>query len=414
MYTIHSHCRSCGYATPGAQGIKAAPTDKLIEVLNLGVQPLANDFKNDLQEHAGFAPLKVLYCPRCSLAQLSVVVRPDILYANYSYVTSTSDMMKRHFHSLWDDIHSESSGRKVLEIGSNTGDFLDYVSQCGAERVLGIDPADNLVAIAKSKGIKTIPYIFNLDAAIEAQKEFVADCVVARHVFCHVDDWRYFVSMLIKVGHPQTLYVIEVPYAPDTIKIGSWDQIYHEHLSYFTLKAMNALLKDSGLHVHRVIKYPVHGGAIAVMLRRDESRVPVSGLTQIRSDDVTEADWRTFAKVAAAQQASLRDLIEGLLAKGKTVVGFGASAKSTVWINACKLTRKHLRFICDSTPQKQWKLSPGSDIPIVDEGALLRELPDYAVCFAWNFMPDILKSQELYISKGGKFIVPVPEISIVP
>lgn len=415
MYKIHSHCRACGYGKPGAQGIKSAPTDKLIEVLDLGIQPLANDFGSDRDEHAGFAPLKVLFCPRCSLAQLSVVVRPDILYANYNYVTSTSDMMQRHFHSLWNDIHHEASGLRLLEIGSNTGDFLLFCRERGANPIMGIDPAKNLCDIAKAKDIHTLPSVFNVESAIVANNTIgKIDVVVARHVFCHIDDWRGFIAALLEVGHSETLYVIEVPYAPDTIKMNSWDQIYHEHLSYFTLQAMQALLASTGLHVHRVIKYPIHGGAIAVMLRRDESEMPPSPLTQLRVDGITEYHWHSFALHAKDQQDSLRQLLQGYADDGKIVCGFGASAKSTVWINACKLNRKHIRFICDNTPQKQWKFSPGSEIPIVDEGALLRDLPDYAVCFAWNFMPEILEKQQRYISKGGKFIVPVPEIHIVP
>lgn len=417
MYKLHTHCRACNYGNPVASGIKSAPSEKLIPVLDLGVQPLANDFQDEVGEHAGFAPLKVMFCPRCSLAQLSVVVPPKILYSNYNYVTSPSSMMRDHFEKLWSDMLSEGEIKSVLEIGSNTGDFLSFCSSRGAERVVGIDPAENLCKIAISKAVPSIPEMFNYESAVKANALLLgADAVVARHVFCHIDDWHDFVECLKSVGGKETIYVIEAPYTPDTIAMNSWDQIYHEHLNYLTIKSMRALLSGTGLHIHKVNRYSIHGGTVAIVLRRDESSVApdVRDWVKTAEENFGEETWRSLAKRASTQQVRLRDCIEGIVDQGKTVAGFGASAKSTVWINAAGLTRRHIRFICDSTPQKQYKFSPGSEIPIVDEGALIRDLPDFAVCFAWNFMPEVLKNQSLYIKNGGRFIVPVPEISIVP
>lgn len=419
MYTNHATCRACGYGPkPGPGGIKsAAANEHLIPVFDLGIQPLANDFQDQSGNHAGFAPLKVMFCPRCTLAQLSVVVRPDILYSNYSYVTSKSHTMLNHFCKLWRDIQGEGACKSVLEIGSNTGDFLKFARENGADRVLGIDPAENLSEIATLAGIPTECGIFNYATAEQANAMMLGtDVVVARHVFCHIDDWKSFIEDLKRIGHKDTLYVIEVPYAPDMIAMNSWDQIYHEHLSFFTIRAMTALLQESGLHIHNVRKYSVHGGAIAVFLRRDESAIApdLESWKDLGEETIDANTWREFAKRATDQQLKLKATIEVLLAQKKTVVGFGASAKSTVWINAAKLTREHLRFICDNTPQKQWKFSPGSEIPITDEGALLRELPDYAVLFCWNFCTDVLANQMYYIQKGGKFILPVPDVKIVP
>lgn len=418
MYTEHRTCRACGYGPKvAASGIKAAAsTEHLIPVLDLGVQPLANDFQDQSGNHAGFAPLQVLFCPRCKLAQLSVVVRPDILYSNYSYITSASSAMLNHFGKLWRDIQEEGPHKGVIEIGSNTGDFLRFALDNGAQRVMGIDPAENLCAISEAKGVPVERGIFNYETACNANaRNMGTDVVVARHVFCHVDDWKSFIENLKLIGGPETLYCIEVPYAPDTIKMSSWDQIYHEHLSYFTLTAMGALLDATGLHLHSARRYDIHGGAVVVMLRRDESTVPADlrSLAAFGEETMTADTWREFASRAKDQQLKLKATIDVAIAQGKTVVGFGASAKSTVWINAAKLNRQHLKFICDSTPQKQWKFSPGSEIPIVDEGALLREMPDYAVCFAWNFLADILQSQSRYLEKGGRFIVPVPEVHVV-
>lgn len=161
-------------------------------MFDLGVQPLANDFCTPLQERSGFAPLKVLHCDECQLSQLSVVVRSDILYANYPYVTSTSRMMKDHFDHLL-TLLKQRPHKSVLEIGSNDGAFLDHCRKNGIETVTGIDPALNLAGEANERGIRTIVGTFNHATATEAGQ---VDLVVARHVFCHVDNWRTFIEDL--------------------------------------------------------------------------------------------------------------------------------------------------------------------------------------------------------------------------
>lgn len=410
MYKLHTHCRACGHGKPGAQGIKAAPTDKLIEVLDLGVQSLANDFCKDGEPRAGYAPLKVLFCPKCSLAQLSVVVDPSILYRHYNYVTSPSNMMREHFKTLISDIGQETRGMNVLEIGSNDGRLLNMMKEGGGYTVTGIDPAENLAAIAESHGVPTRVGFFGSETAINLSQY---DVIIARHVFCHVDDWRDFVRGLELVCHQESLICIEAPYAGDTITNCEFDTIYHEHLSYLTLKAVKALLADTSLQLHRVIHYPIHGGAILLMIRhRDFKCKPWQG-TESDAENITVDHWKDFSEHAQDQIDRLKATVQTFRAQGKTVAGLGASAKSTVWINACGFSRRDISFIADNTPQKQYTFSPGTDIPVTDEGAILRELPDYVILWAWNYRSECLEKFSLARSKGVKFIVPVPKIEVV-
>jgi hypothetical protein len=406
MYRPHTYCRACGYARPGAQGIKSVQTEKLIEVFDLGVQPLANDFCKDGEPRAGYAPLKVLMCPKCSLAQLSVVVDSAILYRHYAYVTSPSNTMKEHFREFINDIKEETSGLSVLEIGSNDGLLLRTMQDMGFT-VQGIDPAENLAAQAALNGVVTHVGLFGHNLA---QSFHPFDIVIARHVFCHVDDWQDFVRGLEAVSHKDTLICIEVPYVGDTLKKCEFDQIYHEHLSFLSIEAMEALLKDSSLRIHRVKHYTIHGGAVVIMLRH---KVLAKAGAGDLVDNITAEDWKAFSVESHAQIDRLRATVDTLRAKGKRVAGLGASAKSTVWINACGFTRKQIYFIADNTPQKQYTYSPGTDIPVVDEGAILRELPDYVILFAWNYKSEILDKFTLARSKGVKFIVPVPKIEVV-
>jgi hypothetical protein len=422
MYTHLVRCRACGHGQPNiAPSYKAAQySDRLISVLNLGVQPLANDFRREGEAHAGFAPLELLFCPQCSLAQLSVVVSPETLYSRYSYVTSPSATMREHFGALLRDIATERTSDlpgSVVEIGSNDGLLLSFLADNGYGNVVGIDPAENLAANAKRSGVIVITSFFNEDSARTARLAVGdADLVIARHVFCHIDDWKGFVKSLDLLASKETLICIEFPCVTDQIDAGSFDQIYHEHLSYLPIKAFKALLDGSPFHLHRVLHYPVHGGANLVMIRRNDTASPQhpSVQTILAAEDVTQKRWEQFGNEAHLRIIRLRDRIRDLRRMGKRVCGFGASAKSTVWINAMGLTKDDLYGVYDSTMEKQYCCIPGTNIPVIHEGAFYVDGPDYAVCFAWNFFKEIKQKHAKWMSRSnGKWIVPVPELSVI-
>lgn len=419
MYTYHTKCRACGYGKPTLPYIKAASTsEKLMPVFDLGLHPLANDFRKDGEEHAGFAPLAVLFCPRCTLAQLSVVVNPAVLYSHYSYVTSKSDTMRAHFNALWAALSSEAQIHSVIEIGSNDGHFLGFALNKGALSV-GIDPAKNLTDISKQNypSAITICGMFDSSTAMRA-KEHVqhADLILARHVFCHMDDWHAFFVAADKLAGAETRIVIEAPYAVDTLRKIEFDQIYFEHLSFLSLRSITSLLSGTPFRIHQVLHFDIHGGTIAVVIRRKDSQHDQTDAARRMLDDenITMDSWTTFAECSKHKIEQLKAIVLEGAGNGKSVCGFGASAKSTVWMTMCNFTKKHIRFICDNTPQKQYTYSPGTDVPITDEGALLRELPNYAVMFCWNFADEVIQKQQRYIELGGKFIVPVEDMKIIP
>lgn len=403
MLKFHTVCRACSH-------------EPLVPVFNLGVMPLANDFCTKGQSRQGHAPLEVLFCPVCSLAQLSVVVDQRVLYANYPYITSDSETMKAHFGALMRDLMDEQDPGPLVEIGSNNGALLEFLAGCGFTNAVGIEPAENLAAESTKRGFVTINDFLSPESAQRAKEACgKVSFVLARHCFAHVSDWREFVDSLEVLADKDTLICIEVPWLCDQITNVSFDQVYHEHLSYVTVRAMDALLTPSSLTIHRVIKYPIHGGSILIMLRKSNSgRVAHPSVAAfLAQEDITADTWREFAAEAHAQIHKLQLLVRGLRTEGKTVCGYGASAKSTVWLNACGFTKKDISFVTDTTPAKQYCVCPGTDIPVTDPGALMRELPDYAIIFAWNFAPEILAKETLYRSKGGRFIVPVPSIKII-
>ena len=417
MYHLHHACRACGYGPKlGAEGVKLTRGDeRLQEVFSLGLQPLANSFSTDRDEQSGFAPLDVLFCPRCGLAQLSVVVKPEILYSHYLYVTSPSQTMALHFAALTRKLAEQTTFGSVLEIGSNDGAFLRTLKD--DFEVMGIDPAANLTAKAIGERIPTICGVFNRDTAEQALAKHGGgfDLVVARHVFCHVDDWRGFMDSLALVLNADGLVAIEVPYVKDLLDRGEFDTIYHEHTSYLNVRAFNALLQDSPFVLQRIESFPIHGGAIVLMLRRRDYGAPIheSVTSYLLQENITADTWKEFSRKAKANMGALINFIVQVRKEGKRVAGMGASAKSTVWVNAIKLTRADMDFVTDTTQQKLWKLIPGSNIPIVDEGAILRELPDYLVLFAWNYEQECIRKNLRYLERGGRIVVPVPELHVV-
>ncbi len=231
-------------------------------------------------------------------------------------------------------------------------------------------------------------------------------------MFCHADDWQDFIKSLDLICARDTLVVIEVPWVRDLVRNLEFDTIYHEHLSYLGIKPMLELLHGTRWELRRVVRFDIHGGTIALFLRRE-------GITDgsvhefLEQDGLTLDDWAVFRNRVTELSYALHEKVRELNRLGKKVVGYGASAKSTVWVNTCQFSKRHLAFICDSTKLKWNTTSPGSDIPIVDEGAMLKEQPDYAVMFGWNYEKEILLKNASWRFRGGQFIVPIPEVRIV-
>lgn len=402
MYRDHTTCRACG------------STD-LIPVFDLGVQPLANDFRKPGESRNGFAPLKVLFCQQCTLAQLSVVVDPTLLYEDYAYVTSTSETMRRHFVRLATVFGIESGFGSLVEIGSNDGLFLKHLSDAGWKQLVGIDPAINLSPAASARGVRTISSLFDEQAAKDALRiTGEVDAIVARHVFAHIDNWKEFMRCIELMSNTNTTVYLECPYCLDTLNHGEWDTIYHEHLSYVTIRSIEALLKDTSFHLQRITAYPVHGGVILMTLRRNDltRKLDQSVEDYLEREKITLEDWSVFRASSSVQVQRLKNKLSNLNMEGKTICGFGASAKSTVAITAGNL-EDFLGFITDTTPQKQGRLCPGTNIPVVAQEELLKRQPDYAVCFAWNYRTEILKANEEYLNRGGHFIFFVPHLEVV-
>jgi novobiocin biosynthesis protein NovU/D-mycarose 3-C-methyltransferase len=404
MYKRLTQCRACG----GTDLVEVFKFDKPM--------PLANDFVKPGDEHQGFVPLRVLFCRTCSLAQLGETVNPDILYKNYLYLTSNSQTMQRHFDRLVKDMVSENGVGSLIEVGSNDGLFLRFAKSKGFDLVLGIDPAKNLNHCIP--GIYQRIGFFDADTVAQDRHELTGnngfDGILARHCFCH-QEWHPFMEAVMECSHKNTLVCIEVPYAPDLLRRVEFDSIYQEHTSYLTIKSVVALLKHYPFHLHGVLRYGIHGGAVLLMLRHNDSGITphLSADEMLAEEHVTEHSWRDFGVRARIKIENLKKLVEELRGKGEIVSAFGASAKGSVLINACGFTKDDVAFITDNSPLKPGRLVPGTDIPVIEEGEMLSQHPDYAIMTSWNYEQEILAKMAKWRSRGGKFIIPDYELRIV-
>jgi len=398
MFCEHTICRACGHA-------------ELKEVFSLGVMPLANDFVKPGEPRQGFAPLRVMFCRQCSLAQLGETVDPEILYKNYLYTTSNSQTMLRHFDRLVKDIASEATGQRLVEIGSNCGRLLRFAKEKGYA-VMGIEPASNLWKISsKENQVPTCQEFFNEHSAKWVLGFGDAPHIIlARHCFCH-QEWRPFMNSVGVLANDKTLVCIEVPYVKDLLARAEFDSIYHEHTSYLSLRAMSALLQTTPFHIHAVIKYGIHGGALLVLLRHNNSGIEphLSADEYLAEETVTENDWLCFAGAASVKIKRIKDAVREAHEKGQIVSAFGASAKCSVLINACGFTKDDIAFVTDNSPLKPGRLIPGTQIPIIHQDEFLSEHPDVALLAAWNYRAEVLASQAKWRSRGGKFLIPTPD-----
>ena len=406
-----THCRTCGSAN-------------LKLILDLGKTALVNDFltPEDVPNYHVSLPLRVVLCPDCSLVQLADTVDPKVLYSHYAYVTSTSRTMDTHLNKMVTHLLSAAllgAGSKVLEIASNTGVFLKKFKEQGCE-VLGIEPAENIADVALATAIPTRKEFFNHATAQKLRAEWgAADLILGRHVFAHIDDLRDLVLGLEAVSHSETLIAFEVPYIVDFFEHTEYDTVYHEHLSYISVAAIDALLRGSPFMLSRVDHYPIHGGSILFHLRHRSSKIaPHASVAQALEKEkqmrlADPATWADFAGRVNHIRTELPALLRRLKAQGKRIIGYGASAKGNTLLNTCGLGTAELDYIIDNTPFKQNKIAPGSWIPVRPPERLLTDQPDYALLLAWNFAPEIIKRETEYQKRGGRFIVPIPEPKIV-
>jgi SAM-dependent methyltransferase len=393
---------------------------KLTEFLDLGSMPPANSFleQRDLGKPELTFPLKVYFCHNCSLVQLLDVVSPELLFGDYHYLTSASQPLADHFVKMGQELalrFTRSKDDLVVEIGSNDGTLLRAIGdKC---RTLGVEPARNVAALAVENGIETINEFFSERIARQILKKYgSAKVVIANNVIAHIDNLHDIFSGAKALTGDGGVFVFEVHWVGNLIGDGGFDQIYHEHLSYFSLSALQRLVEQFGYKIFDAALMPIYGSSLRIYAGNNQ-KVEKSVEELLSKEKAMELDrletYMKFSEKVRRIKTELTNLLLQLKREGKKIAGYGAPAKGNTLLNYCGIDNKILDYLIDTTPFKQGKFTPGVHIPIYSPEKLNEAPPDYLLLLAWNYKDVILEKEKTIREKGVRFIIPVPEVKIV-
>ena len=404
-----AECRSCG-----RRG--------LTSILFLGETPLANALltEEQLDQPEPRWPLELAWCPDCSLVQITETVPPETLFREYAYFSSFSDTMVQHARHIADrltDAKGLSADSLVVEVASNDGYLLQWYKQRGVP-VLGIEPARNIARVAEAeKGIPTIMEFFGRDLSTQlAKRGQQADVIHAHNVLAHVPDLNGVVAGFATLLKPTGVVVVETPYLKDLIEHVEFDTIYHEHLCYFSLTALDALFGRHGLEIVDVERLSIHGGSLRVFARHRGTRGAGISVRELLAEEATWAcrseSYHDFGQRVEQLRRELTDLIGSLKSDNKRIAVYGASAKGSTLLNYFGIGADTLDYVVDRSTIKQGRYTPGTRLKIYDPDMLSSDQPDYCLLLTWNFADEILAQQQKYRDQGGKFILPIPNVRV--
>ena len=401
IYENINSCRICG-------------SSNLVTILELGKQPPANALKKEPDAIEDKFPLTLMYCPECSLVQLRETINKEVLFSNYMWVTGTSSSTRDYaglfFQRVANIVKLELTDL-VVEIASNDGTFLKPFLDFGYQNVLGIEPAKNIAKIANQHGVRTIERFWGKQISEETVAKFGnAKVVIARNVVPHVSELHDVIAGIDYALQDDGVGIIEFHNAGQILQELHYDSIYHEHLCYFSIKSMTYLLELYNLAPFHIDTSPISGGSYVIYFSKKEcqkSKIYLELLEKEGTMGVNEVQaWKAFSKSCYEHREKSINIAESFLPK--TVLGFGASARSSTYLNFCGFDSACIQAIIDNNPLKHGKYSPGTSIPIVTFERGMQMNPNLIFILAWNFRDEIVNECRINGYKG-EFLLAFPD-----
>jgi SAM-dependent methyltransferase len=393
--------------------------------VDLGMSPLCESYlpKEGLNQMEPFYPLHVYVCERCFLVQLEEYVSPEAIFTEYAYFSSYADSWVEHMRRYTDMITDRlglGQASFVVEVASNDGYLLQHFVKKGIP-VLGIEPAANVASVAVAKGIPTLVAFFGEPTARAlAADGKQADLICGANVLAQVPKPNDFVKGLKILLKPQGVVTIEFPHLVRLMAENQFDTIYHEHFSYFSFVAAEKIFAAQGLTLFDVEELPTHGGSLRVYAcHADDGTKPVTRQAEelrLREIDAGLQRVETYASFGEQVKETKRKLLEFLIAvkrEGKTVVGYGAPGKGNTLLNYCGIRTDFLDFTVDRNTYKQGKFLPGTHVPIHHPDRIREARPDYLLILPWNFKDEIMQQMAYIREWGGRFVVPIPQVTVL-
>jgi SAM-dependent methyltransferase len=402
-------CRSCGHALA-------------VTFVDLGLSPPANGLTetSELGRGETLYPLHAYVCESCLLVQLELFETPEQIFRDYSYFSSYSTSWLDHAERYVNTMIAERGikpGHRVIELASNDGYLLQYFIKAGIE-VLGIDPASNVAAVARERGVPTIDEFFGTELAARVVAETGhADLMTANNVLAHVPDINDFVGGIATLLAPSGFMTIEFPHLMRLIEGVQFDTVYHEHFSYLSVLALQPLFARHGLEIFDITELPTHGGSLRIFIAKTGSRPVMPAVAAVRAAEVAMGLDRieTYPAFGERVMRVKRDFLTFLIDarhQGKTVAGYGAAAKATTLLNYAGARTDLITFVADKSPHKQGRFIPGVRVPILAPDDIRTAKPDYLVIFPWNIAAEIRTELADIRTWGGKFVTAIPTLTI--
>ncbi len=382
-------------------------------VVDLKEQPWGNHFlqKEELGKEQKY-PLRLVYCESCSTVQLDHTVKKEILFLDHTYLSGMTQTLKRHFSKeaqrVDNRFFSKKKKKRVLDIGSNDGTQLRFYKEMGYE-VVGVESSKKAAEIASKEGIYTICDFFNFDLARKIGGFF--DVINAAGVFFHLEELHSVCEGIRYLLEEKGVFIIQCMYMKNIVEKGAFDQIYHEHLLYYTVRSLTTLLKRHGLELFEVEVNPIHGGSLIAYASHKGSFPILSSLLALEKEEEqqgcnTYEYYQRFAeKIQVLKEENLRFFSEAKK-EGKTIYGMGAPVKGNTLLNYFGIGTEYISYLVEKNPLRKGLYSPGMHIPIILEEDLTT-VPDIYYVLAWNFKQEILQRHLDLVKRGIQFHFPI-------